>query len=701
MDRHHDSAGWKAGGDRRGDRGGKKGDGRGSVSGKGGREKGAERRDGGGNSGWKDGAGGGRRGGEKGHDYDSSGGTGGGAGGRHHQQHHDFHGAVGAGGWKERRGGQKDEFAHDYHANDKGESCSGNAGQAAGDSSIKRYTRDELLNIARLPASKLKPDPFDETIDKDNLESTLLLRIKSERNDKRRDGDEDDDDGRREQRHKDRQEGRPEREDRRADRHDLEEDGRVGKAKSVAAHRKDQPSGVAADQSGWEAPSVSDVLMGRLVGPGANKTAAGRNAAMPDGMPEAKAGTVSNQAGLDILSMLGRADSDGSASSPPSAAAPPPQPVRGEVAAAAVAASTAACPSPGAASEGKLSVAELFQLAHGKELPPTPAATSAGAVGRAANHTEDSSEALRAQYMALLGQPSALADAAALQPPPAAGYLGMPYGIATNPLLARGQAQAQAVAHAQAHAQAQAQAQAQVAQAAAAASLLRGRDHAAALTLQDAYAQAVLGMGKGGLPPASASAAALMARSQAAASAAGQKGGSSVMAAAAAAQAVQAAAAAQWASSMAHAGYPYGAGGLGDAYNAQAAAAAAAAVYGGYSDYSALAAAQVAAAQQQQAAAASVAAAAAAQPADLRGLYVGLQPLEVEPAPAAPPFPAEKPGPPAAPSRLPGPAHPAKAELPTTASAAGAAGLPTAAGPGTRPPDSPVGEDEDAGCAQS
>mmetsp|Transcript_63862 Transcript_63862/g.140642 ORF Transcript_63862/g.140642 Transcript_63862/m.140642 type:complete len:363 (+) Transcript_63862:66-1154(+) len=59
--------------------------------------------------------------------------------------------------------------------------------------SIVRYTREELLSIGQLPASKVKPSSLNVIIDKENAASPLLVKVKAEKAGRRRgEGEEED-----------------------------------------------------------------------------------------------------------------------------------------------------------------------------------------------------------------------------------------------------------------------------------------------------------------------------------------------------------------------------------------------------------------------------------------------------------------------------------------------------------------------------
>jgi len=123
--------------------------------------------------------------------------------------------------WKERRGKQHERF--DVDAETGGNEAEGSKGKGGGkhrghagnhesnaDSapnagallnhkasapSAIRYSREELLLIAELPASKVKPNALNTIIDKENSASSLLVKAKADKADResrhRREGEED------------------------------------------------------------------------------------------------------------------------------------------------------------------------------------------------------------------------------------------------------------------------------------------------------------------------------------------------------------------------------------------------------------------------------------------------------------------------------------------------------------------------------
>lgn len=96
--------------------------------------------------------------------------------------------------WKERRGKQQERF--DSESNKlHGGNAEGTADQVlngghllsmlkANPPSVTRYSREELLSIGQLPASKVKPAPLDWIIDKENHSSPLLVRPKVDKVDR-------------------------------------------------------------------------------------------------------------------------------------------------------------------------------------------------------------------------------------------------------------------------------------------------------------------------------------------------------------------------------------------------------------------------------------------------------------------------------------------------------------------------------------
>eukprot|EP00931_Biecheleriopsis_adriatica_P064398 TRINITY_DN39189_c0_g1_i1.p1 TRINITY_DN39189_c0_g1~~TRINITY_DN39189_c0_g1_i1.p1 ORF type:complete len:791 (+),score=206.61 TRINITY_DN39189_c0_g1_i1:123-2495(+) len=159
------------------------------------------------------------------------------------------------------------------------------------------------------------------------------------------------------------------------------------------------------------------------------------------------ASTASNSAGRSILSMLGRpGDDDGAATAPATASQ-----------------------EDAASAQAKLSVADLFQIAKGQQLPPIPPMTSApprnsgsasGGGGAAANAAGEDVEALKMATQ-LMWAAAAKASGSAANPPAGSRYpgyqqpgLAASYGVGAGrgQALGRGQAEWEAMAQAQAQA---------------------------------------------------------------------------------------------------------------------------------------------------------------------------------------------------------------------------------------------------------
>eukprot|EP00747_Dinoflagellata_sp_TGD_P210101 gnl/TRDRNA2_/TRDRNA2_83426_c0_seq1.p1 gnl/TRDRNA2_/TRDRNA2_83426_c0~~gnl/TRDRNA2_/TRDRNA2_83426_c0_seq1.p1 ORF type:complete len:631 (-),score=157.06 gnl/TRDRNA2_/TRDRNA2_83426_c0_seq1:53-1945(-) len=387
--------------------------------------------------------------------------------------------------WKERRGKQDKSKVSDESKETRGENAPAlNGGTLlsmlkANMPSVRRYTRQELLSIGQLPASRVKPPTLDEIIDKDNAESPLLLKARMEKA-LRGKGLGEDWDGYEQEGAKERR-GRPNNRSRHERDDSDDEDVRRPEQETL--------------DDAWDMPnpnlkgSLDDFCLGDIrqaeksINQGMSmadykaslqKSGAGRKPGGPQPSAQRPEDPFSAEKSVFIdeneddmrgprghRKWFGKGPGD-NAAAPDSfgaatAKASAPEPAK----------PSAPLAGTGDATE-KLSVAELFNLAQGKEMPPLP--QKGGADSGLADQTAEWKMQMQQDVLKMASQFMWASAAKAGQPsvPPHPGSFGHAGGRPSS-------AQAAQAVHA-----AQVQAQMQL--------------------YQEAYMQAMMGMGRGGFP---------------------------------------------------------------------------------------------------------------------------------------------------------------------------------------------------------